>query len=186
MLREDYSLFDLDPPCSQHRGRWRIFPAIIRPQSGAAVMKKSKLSRQPLVVGPDPRRGARAPSPKQRPLSGFGSRAASVVVIPRGQFSMGCPHRVAGRLLHIVRADKVDSKHRICSSTMWNKLFDTAVADAKCDEVKRLRLLWLTCLPLLLPAAALVHFTVIPDEERLLLWTKMKIGKLLLWCEVVL
>ncbi|CDY69509.1 BnaCnng63940D [Brassica napus] len=53
----------------------------------------------------------------------------------------------------------------------------------KCSEVKRLRLLWLTCLPLLFAWLQLsVHFTVIPDEERLLLWTKMKIGKLLIWC----
>ncbi|KAG2251528.1 hypothetical protein Bca52824_081664 [Brassica carinata] len=37
-------------------------------------------------------------------------------------------------------------------------------------EVKRLRLLWLTCLPLLFAWLQLsVHFTVIPDEERLLL-----------------
>ncbi|CAN6902818.1 unnamed protein product, partial [Brassica oleracea] len=36
--------------------------------------------------------------------------------------------------------------------------------------VKRLRLLWLTCLPLLFAWLQLsVHFTVIPDEERLLL-----------------
>ncbi|KAG2288985.1 hypothetical protein Bca52824_048589 [Brassica carinata] len=40
----------------------------------------------------------------------------------------------------------------------------------KYSEVKRLRLLWLTCLPLLFAWLQLsVHFTVIPDEERLLL-----------------
>ncbi|WZZ70540.1 hypothetical protein YC2023_081910 [Brassica napus] len=40
----------------------------------------------------------------------------------------------------------------------------------KYSEVKRLRLLWLTCLPLLFAWLQLsVHFTVISDEERLLL-----------------
>ncbi|CAN6883605.1 unnamed protein product, partial [Brassica oleracea] len=40
----------------------------------------------------------------------------------------------------------------------------------KYSEVKRLRLLWLTCLPLLFAWLQVsVHFTVIPDEERLLL-----------------
>ena len=40
----------------------------------------------------------------------------------------------------------------------------------KYSEVKRLRLLVLTCLPLLFACLQLsVHFTVIPDEERLLL-----------------
>ncbi|CAN7110666.1 unnamed protein product, partial [Brassica rapa subsp. narinosa] len=40
----------------------------------------------------------------------------------------------------------------------------------KYSEVKWLRLLWLTCLPLLFAWLQLsVHFTVIPDEERLLL-----------------
>uniref|UniRef100_A0A0D3CFI7 DUF1985 domain-containing protein n=1 Tax=Brassica oleracea var. oleracea TaxID=109376 RepID=A0A0D3CFI7_BRAOL len=40
----------------------------------------------------------------------------------------------------------------------------------KYSEVKRLQLLWLTCLPLLFAWLQLsVHFTVIPDEERLLL-----------------